>query len=115
MSGEGVMAESDRLVAMAANIAIAVSKFAAVLLTGRPSMLTETYHSVSDTGNQVLLLIGMFYSRRGRTNSTRSATERRTSSMRFSFPCSCSESREGRASNTGSTRSDTPRRSPRAT
>lgn len=62
------MAQSDRLivilVAMAANIALAILKFLAFLLTGSPSMLAETYHSVSDTGNQVLLLVGMFYSRK---------------------------------------------------
>ncbi len=52
------------LVAMAANIALAVLKFVGFLVTGSPSMLAETYHSVSDTGNQVLLLVGMYYSRR---------------------------------------------------
>ncbi len=62
------MAQSERLmvilVAMAANIALAVLKFGAFLLTGSPSMLAETYHSISDTGNQILLLVGMFYSRK---------------------------------------------------
>ncbi len=62
------MAQDERLVvilvAMAANVALAVIKFGAFLLTGSPSMLAETYHSISDTGNQVLLLVGMFYSRK---------------------------------------------------
>ena len=62
------MARSDRLIvilfAMVANIALALFKFGAFLLTGSPSMLAETYHSISDTGNQILLLIGMFYSRK---------------------------------------------------
>ena len=62
------MAQSERLVvilvAMAANVALALLKFVAFLLTGSPSMLAETYHSVSDTGNQILLLVGMFYSRK---------------------------------------------------
>ena len=62
------MAESERLVvilvAMMANVALAVMKFVAFVLTGSPSMLAETYHSISDTGNQVLLLVGMFYSRK---------------------------------------------------
>lgn len=49
---------------MAANIALAVLKFVAYLLTGSPSMLAETYHSISDTGNQVLLLVGMYYSKK---------------------------------------------------
>ncbi|WP_251328819.1 cation diffusion facilitator family transporter [Haloplanus pelagicus] len=50
------------LAALVANGAIAVLKFGAFLLTGSPSMLSETYHSISDTGNQVLLLIGIRYS-----------------------------------------------------
>jgi cation diffusion facilitator family transporter len=49
------------LAALVANGAIAVLKFLAWLLTGSPSMLSETYHSVSDTGNQVFLLIGIRY------------------------------------------------------
>jgi cation diffusion facilitator family transporter len=44
--------------ALAANIAIAVVKFVAFLLTGSASMLAESVHSVADTGNQVLLLVG---------------------------------------------------------
>ncbi|MFB6088088.1 MAG: cation diffusion facilitator family transporter, partial [Haloarculaceae archaeon] len=50
------------LAALVANGAIAVLKFGAFLLTGSPSMLSETYHSISDTGNQVFLLIGIRYS-----------------------------------------------------
>lgn len=52
------------LVAMAANITLAALKFIAYLLTGSPSMLAQTYHSISDTGNQVLLLIGMYYAKK---------------------------------------------------
>ncbi|WP_135821895.1 cation diffusion facilitator family transporter [Halostella litorea] len=47
------------LAALVANGAIAVMKFLGYLLTGSPAMLSETYHSVSDTGNQVFLLIGI--------------------------------------------------------
>lgn len=50
------------LAAMFANGGIAVLKFVGFLLTGSPSMLAETYHSISDTGNQVLLLVGIKYS-----------------------------------------------------
>ncbi|WP_248895671.1 cation diffusion facilitator family transporter [Haloplanus halobius] len=50
------------LAALVANGTIAVLKFGAFLLTGSPSMLSETYHSISDTGNQVFLLIGIRYS-----------------------------------------------------
>jgi len=49
------------LAALVANGAIAVLKFVGFLLTGSPSMLSETYHSISDTGNQVFLLVGIRY------------------------------------------------------
>lgn len=52
------------LAALAANGAIAILKFGGFLLTGSPSMLSETYHSLSDTGNQVFLLVGVRYSER---------------------------------------------------
>ncbi|MFB6121733.1 MAG: cation diffusion facilitator family transporter [Halobacteriaceae archaeon] len=57
------MASSKKVVlaALFANGAIALLKFGGWVLTGSPSMLSETYHSVSDTGNQVFLLIGLRY------------------------------------------------------
>ena len=55
--------------AMFANGGIAVLKFVGFLLTGSPSMLAETYHSISDTGNQVLLLVGIKYSQREATQA----------------------------------------------
>jgi cation diffusion facilitator family transporter len=60
------MASSKSVViaALIANGAIAVLKFVGFTLTGSPAMLSETYHSVSDTGNQVLLLVGLRYSGR---------------------------------------------------
>ncbi|MGB9964383.1 cation diffusion facilitator family transporter [Halobacterium sp. CBA1126] len=57
------------LAALFANGAIAVSKFLAFLVTGSPAMLSEVYHSVSDTGNQVFLLVGLRYGGRDRTRS----------------------------------------------
>jgi len=44
--------------ALSANLGIAVTKFAAFALTGASSMLAEAIHSVADSGNQVLLLLG---------------------------------------------------------
>jgi cation diffusion facilitator family transporter len=52
------------LAALIANGAIAILKFFGWLLTQSPAMLSETYHSISDTGNQVFLLIGIRYSGR---------------------------------------------------
>ncbi|MFC4541038.1 cation diffusion facilitator family transporter [Halosolutus amylolyticus] len=49
------------LAALFANGAIAILKFGGFLLTGSPAMLSETYHSISDTGNQVFLLVGIKY------------------------------------------------------
>ncbi len=46
------------IAALLANVGIAVTKFIAWLLTGASSMLAEAIHSVADSGNQVLLLVG---------------------------------------------------------
>ncbi|MFI6168606.1 cation diffusion facilitator family transporter [Nocardia sp. NPDC051052] len=46
------------LAALSANAGIAVAKFVGALITGSGSMLAEAVHSVADTGNQALLLLG---------------------------------------------------------
>lgn len=46
------------IAALTANLSIAVMKFAAFLLTASSSMLAESIHSVADSGNQLLLLLG---------------------------------------------------------
>ncbi|HEX8062832.1 MAG TPA: cation diffusion facilitator family transporter [Allosphingosinicella sp.] len=53
-------AENNRtlLIAMGANLGIAVSKFAAAAVTGSSAMLTEGIHSVVDSLNQLLLIWG---------------------------------------------------------
>ena len=46
------------VVALLANIGIAAAKFLGYLVTGSSSMLAESMHSVADTSNQALLLLG---------------------------------------------------------
>ncbi|HEY0167809.1 MAG TPA: cation diffusion facilitator family transporter [Jatrophihabitans sp.] len=55
------------LAALLANAGIAVIKFIAFLITGSSSMLAESVHSVADSGNQGLLLLGGRRSRRQAT------------------------------------------------
>ncbi len=45
--------------ALGANLAIAVSKIVAAIITGSGSMMAESIHSLADSGNQLLLLFGL--------------------------------------------------------
>lgn len=56
MSAEG--GTKAIVAALLANTGIAITKFVAFLLSGASSMLAESIHSVADTTNQVLLLVG---------------------------------------------------------
>ena len=46
------------IAALIANLGIAIAKFAGFLITASSSLLAESIHSVADTGNQALLLLG---------------------------------------------------------
>jgi cation diffusion facilitator family transporter len=55
------------IAALVANAGIAVAKFIGYLITGSSSMLAESVHSVADTSNQGLLLLGKKRSEREAT------------------------------------------------
>jgi len=63
-SGHGTRAV---VAALLANLGIAIAKFVGFLLTRSTSMLAEAVHSVADSGNQALLLLGQKRSRRAPT------------------------------------------------
>jgi cation diffusion facilitator family transporter len=65
MSAEGT--RRAIVAAFVANLGIAISKFAAFVITGSASMLAESIHSVADTGNQGLLFLGGKRSRKAPT------------------------------------------------
>jgi cation diffusion facilitator family transporter len=57
------------IAALAANAGIATAKFVGFLITGSSSMLAESVHSVADTSNQGLLLLGQKTSQRAASKS----------------------------------------------
>lgn len=61
MCQPGGMQEGSRkaiIAAFLANLGIAVAKFVGFLLTGSAGLLAEAGHSLADTGNQALLMLG---------------------------------------------------------
>jgi divalent metal cation (Fe/Co/Zn/Cd) transporter len=52
------------LAAFFANVAIEIAKFVAFFFTGAASMLAEAIHSVADSGNQGLLMLGSAQAKR---------------------------------------------------
>ena len=52
------------VVALAANLGIALAKLAAAVISGSSAMLAESFHAMADTGNEVLLLVAQRQSAR---------------------------------------------------
>lgn len=50
--------------ALGANLAIAISKLIAAVITGSGAMMAESIHSMADSGNQLLLLLGIKQAKR---------------------------------------------------
>ena len=53
------------LTAITANTLITIAKFTGWVIGQSPSMLAEAIHSFADTGNQLLLLVGIRQSKKG--------------------------------------------------
>ncbi|NJC73609.1 cation diffusion facilitator family transporter [Planosporangium thailandense] len=58
-SASGEASTRTVVVAVAVNLAIAFAKGAAAALTGSAALWAETAHSLADTGNEVLLFVGL--------------------------------------------------------
>lgn len=52
------------IAALLGNLMICISKFIVAILSGSIAMLAEAFHSLADTGNQILLLVGRRLARR---------------------------------------------------
>jgi divalent metal cation (Fe/Co/Zn/Cd) transporter len=46
-------------VAVFSNLAVAACKYGAAIFTGSSAMFAEAFHSTADTGNELLLVLGM--------------------------------------------------------
>jgi cation diffusion facilitator family transporter len=67
--GAGSASLTTVLIALAANLLVAVAKSIAAVVTGSASILAEAAHSWADTGNEIFLLIAYRRSRRPRDHA----------------------------------------------
>ena len=92
------MSEGSRkvvLAALAGNVAIALCKFGAAYMSRSTATLAEAVHSLADTGNQALLLVGMQLAAAPRQRrASPSAARASSTSGRSSWRC-CSSAWAG--------------------
>ncbi|MEA2549659.1 MAG: hypothetical protein QOE42_2257 [Chloroflexota bacterium] len=62
--GDGAGQRRAVIVALVANLVVAAAKLAAYLVSGSSALLAEALHSIADSGNEVLLLVGARRARR---------------------------------------------------
>jgi len=62
--GEKANSVKSIFFALGANFSIFVAKFIAAMITGSGAMLAEAIHSLADSGNQLLLLVGLKQSKK---------------------------------------------------
>jgi divalent metal cation (Fe/Co/Zn/Cd) transporter len=78
------------IAAFFANLGIAISKFVGFLLTGSAGLAAESVHSLADTGNQGLLLLGAKRALRGRDEEHPFGHERERYFWAFVVALECS-------------------------
>ena len=71
--------------ALAGNSLIAITRFIAAAITGSAAMASEGVHSLVDTGNRGLLLLGLERAEGRPMKTTLSATARKSTSGAFSL------------------------------
>ena len=89
------------IAAFLANLGIAVSKLVGFFLTGASSMLAEAVHSMADSGNQGLLLLGMSRAKQDESperSTTSAARVLDWSHRRLSVPLELNGARQRRKS-----------------
>ena len=51
------------VIALIANVCVAIAKFVVALFTASSAMMAEAFHSIADTGNEIFLLIAQWRGR----------------------------------------------------
>ena len=90
--GGGHGSTASVIAAIAANILVGIVKFIAAGISGSAAMISEGIHSIVDSGNGLLVLLGLRQSKKNPPSSTRLALARNSTSGRSWCRCRCSRS-----------------------